>query len=144
VAQDEPSYTRCSAPTKAGGSCPKAAMAGKTTCWTHGTSVEERKVVAARRPSADRQGLPVEIADELERAETPSAVRAVLTKVGAAVLRGQLAPTTGRIVSQLAGQVLRSISDDIEQELKEIKELLAQHPAEEVRGWAGRRRKGGK
>ena len=62
--------------------------------------------------------------------------------MGAAVLRGTLAPTTGRIVSQLAGQVLRALADDLSKDLAEVKAALADHENERVRSWA--RRKGGR
>jgi hypothetical protein len=147
--EDRQSFTRCTALTATGDRCPKAVQAGKAACWTHTLTPEQRREAgkAAMERAAQKKaqgpagGLPADLADALEQATEPAQVRDVLARVGAAVLRGQLAPTTGKIISTLAGQVLRAMSDDLADDIAEVRAALANHESETVRTWATRKRK---
>jgi hypothetical protein len=109
-------------------------MPGSKTCYTHGLPEGQRRPPARGANGGDTR-VQAELADALEAATTPAQVREVLTKAGAAMLRGTLPASTAKTLLTLAGVVLRSISEDLTEDMAELKEALKTHPSEEVRGW---------
>lgn len=130
---------KCGRPTRAGGTCPRPVMPGSTACYTHGLPPGKRQP-PRRQPDAALATL----ADELEAAETPAAVRAVLAQVAAGLIRGTVPASTAKLVNQLGNTILRAMTDDLTAELTDLKEALAGHASEAVRGWSKRRRRGAK
>jgi len=129
---------KCGHPTRTGGTCPRPVMPGSTACYTHGLPEGQRQP-PPRRPAAPDAALTA-LADELEAAETPAAVRAILARVAAGLMRGTIPTTTVKLVNQLGNTILRALDQDLGKELEELKEALANHESTAVQGWARRKR----
>jgi hypothetical protein len=141
-----PDVARCTATTQAGNPCPRAVQPGTTLCWTHGTPLEERRVIAGLR---NRKASPVAgaatteeaeaIAAELAQAEDAAAIRGVLAKVASLVLTGRITPRVAAAVAQVAGQALKALAQDHSKAMRELHEILDRHQSPEVQGWSRRR-----
>lgn len=143
-----PDVARCTAITQAGNPGPRAVQPGTQLCWTHGTPIEERRVIGGRRdpkvaPATGATSEEAEvIARELTGAKDAAAIQAVLGRVAALALTGRITPRVATAVSQTAGVALRALQQDHEKEMDELHKILDAHESEKVRGWSRRRRQG--